>query len=395
MDKSRLRAYQELVRVSVEPHVKDRTALQHRSFRLLLVATVGGFAGYVLLLPVLPLWAVAGGAGEVAAGATNAVFMLVTVLTQLGMPWLLKRIDHRVAFASGTMLIGLPTPLYALSSDLWVLLGVSSLRGVGFGLLTVTGAALVAELVPAAQRGRAAGLYGLSVGLPNVLFLPAGVWLTQQIGFGPLFWIAGALPVAATAAVLGMSRVRAKPVQQRSGASAFPLALLPAWTVMTAAAVAAGGLTAFLPLAVAGSVAPAALMIFGASTMLGRWAAGQFGDRLGQHRVMVPAVLLAGLGTGLLAVAAWGAAPLALLGAAAFGVGFGAVQNITLVVMFERTESGPASTAWNIAYDAGHGLGAIGFGALVTLSGYPTTFAVAATLITICIPLATERRRRS
>ncbi|WP_246868846.1 MFS transporter [Saccharopolyspora sp. ASAGF58] len=368
--------------------------MQHRSFRHLLVATVGGFAGYVLLLPVVPLWAVTGGAGEVAAGATNAVFMLVTVLTQLGMPWLLKRIDHRVAFASGTMLIGLPTPLYALSSDLWLLLGVSSMRGVGFGLLTVTGAALVVELVPAAQRGRAAGLYGLSVGLPNVLFLSAGVWLTQQIGFGPLFWIAGALPVAATAAVLGMSRVRAKPAQH-SDAPAFPLALLPPWTVMTAAAVAAGGLTAFLPLAVAGSVAPAALMVFGASTMLGRWAAGQFGDRLGQHRVLVPAVLLAGLGTGLLAVAAWGADPLALLGAAAFGAGFGAVQNITLVVMFERTESGPASTAWNIAYDAGHGLGAIGFGALVTLSGYPTTFAVAAILITICIPLTTARRRRS
>lgn len=394
MDKSWLHAYQELVRISEEPHVKDTTALQHRSFRFLLAATVGGFAGYVLLLPVLPLWAVRGGAGEVAAGATNAVYMLVTVLTQLGMPWLLKRIDHRVAFASGTMLIGLPTPLYALSSDLWLLLGVSSLRGVGFGLLTVTGAALVAELVPTAQRGRAAGLYGLSVGLPNVLFLPAGVWLTQQIGFGPLFWIAGALPVAATSAVLGMSRVRAKPTQ-RSGASAFPLALLQSWTVMTAAAVAAGGLTAFLPLAVAGSVAPAALMLFGASTMLGRWAAGQLGDRLGQHRSLVPAVLLAGLGTGLLAFAAWGADPLALLGAAAFGAGFGAVQNTTLVVMFERTESGPASTAWNIAYDAGQGLGAIGFGTLVTLSGYPTTFAVAAILITICLPLTISRRRRS
>ncbi|MEV6234082.1 MFS transporter [Saccharopolyspora shandongensis] len=381
------------MQVSVESPTKDRTALQHRSFRLLLVATVSGFAGYVLLMPVLPLWAVAGGAGEVAAGATNAVFMLVTVLTQLGMPWLLKRIDHRIAFALGTVLIGLPTPLYALSSELWLLLGVSCLRGVGFGLLTVTGAALVAELVPAAQRGRAAGLYGLSIGLPNVLFLPAGVWLTQTIGFGPLFWIAGALPVAATAAALGMSRVRAKTVE-RSGTSAFPLALLPSWTVMTTAAIAAGGLTAFLPLAVAGSVAPAALLAFGAATMLGRWAAGQLGDRLGHSRVLVPAVLLAALGTGLLAVAAWGAAPVSLVGAAAFGAGFGAVQNITLIVMFERTASGVASTAWNIAYDAGQGLGSIGFGALVTLSGYPVTFAVAAILIAIGTPLAASHRRR-
>ncbi|MCI2416670.1 MFS transporter [Saccharopolyspora sp. K220] len=357
------------------------------------MATVGGFAGYGLLLPVVPLWAVAGGAGEVAAGATNAVFMLVTVLTQLGMPWLLKRIDHRLAFGLGTVLIGLPTPLFVLSSDLWLLLGVSGLRGVGFGLLTVTGGALVAELVPARQRGRAAGLYGLSVGLPNVLFLPAGVWLAQQIGFAPLFWIAGALPVVATAAVLGMSRVPVRPTE-RSGTPAFPVALLPLWTVMTAAAVAAGGLVAFLPLAVAGSMAPAALMAFGAATMLGRWTAGQLGDRLGQHRVLVPAVVLTGLGTGLFAVAAGGVHPLALLGAVASGIGFGAVQNITLVVMFERAESGPASTAWNIAYDAGNGLGSMGFGILITLSGYPTTFAIAATLVTLCVPLATNRHPR-
>jgi predicted MFS family arabinose efflux permease len=367
--------------------------LRQRSFQLLLVATVGGFAGYALLLPVVPLWAVVGGAGEVAAGATNAVFMLVTVLTQLSMPWLLKRVDHRVALSLGTILIGLPTPLFALSSDLWLLLGVSGMRGVGFGLLTVTGAALVAELVPVSQRGRAAGLYGLSVGLPNVLFLPGGVWLTQEIGFRPLFWIAGALPVAATAAVLGMSRVQPR-AAGTPGATTFPAALLPVWMVMTAAAVAAGGMVAFLPLAVAGSVAPAALMVFGAFTMLGRWAAGQLGDRLGQHRVLIPAAVLAAIGTGLLAVAAWSADPLALLGAVAFGAGFGAVQNITLVVMFERTESGPASTAWNIAYDAGHGLGSMGFGVLVALAGYPTAFAVAAILITACTPLAAAGRLR-
>ncbi|MFB9565605.1 MFS transporter [Saccharopolyspora hordei] len=357
------------------------------------MATVGGFAGYILMMPVLPLWAVAGGAGEVAAGSTNAVFLLVTVATQLGMPWLLARIDHRIAFGLGTLLIGLPTPLYALSSDLWVLLGVSSVRGIGFGLLTVTGAALVAELVPVEQRGRAAGLYGLSVGLPNVALLPVGVWLSQHVGFAPLFWIAGALPVAATFALLGMPPVLARRTRGGTGSGAFPLALVPSWTVMTMVAVGSGGLVAFLPLAVSEAVAPAALMAFGAATMLGRWGAGRLGDRLGQHRILVPAVLLSGVGAALLAVAAWSADPVALAGAAARDRGFGAVQNTTLVVMFERTSSGVASTAWNIAYDAGQGLGSFGFGLLIALSGYPTTFVVMAVLISACAPLAFPRRR--
>lgn len=355
----------------------------------MLIATVGGFSGYALLLPVVPLWAVAGGAGEIAAGATNAVFMLVTVLTQLVMPWLLKRVDCRAAFALGTALIGAPTPLFALSSDMWVLLGVSALRGVGFGLLTVTGSALTAELVPIAQRGRAAAYYGLAIGLPNVALLPAGVWLSDRIGFGPLFWAAGAVPVVAALTVLGVERVRIR--DRERAAPSKTATLLPSWTIMTANTAAAGGLTAFLPLAVDTSVAPAALLIFAAATMLGRWLAGHLGDRFGQRGVLAPSVLVGGLGVLLLALAVWTADPVALVGAAVFGTGFGAVQNTTLILMLERVDSATASTAWNIAYDGGHGLGAIGFGVLIAASGYPATFAITGALLLACRALAGRR----
>ncbi|MDI2028752.1 MFS transporter [Saccharopolyspora sp. TS4A08] len=365
------------------------TPLRQRSFRFLLIATVGGFSGYALLLPVVPLWAVSGGAGEVAAGATNAVFMLITVLTQLVMPWLLRRVDCRGLFALGTALIGAPTPLFTLSSDIATLLGVSALRGIGFGVLTVTGSALTAELVPIAQRGRAAAYYGLAIGLPNVALLPAGVWLGERIGFEPLFWAAGAVPLVAALAALGIARVHLG--EAKRTAPARPVALLPSWTIMVVNTAAAGGLTAFLPMAVDASVAPAGLLVFAAATMLGRWLAGYVGDRLGQRGVLRPAVLLGGIGVLLLAVAAWTADPVALAGAALFGAGFGAVQNTTLILMLERVDSATASTAWNIAYDGGHGLGAIGFGVLIAATGYPATFAITGVLLVLCRALAVRR----
>jgi predicted MFS family arabinose efflux permease len=348
------------------------------------------------MLPVVPLWAVEGGAGEIAAGATNGVFMLVTVLTQLAMPWLLLRTDHRVTLGAGTLMIGAPTPLFALSSDMWPLLVVSGLRGIGFGLLTVSGSALVAELVPVAHRGRAAALYGLSVGLPNIAFLPVGVWLARQVGFAPLFWIAGGLPVLVTGVVLWMAPVRARsrPADSPKGRT-FPAALLAPWGVMIVVAAAAGGLIAFLPLAITGTVTLAALTVFGAATMLGRSLAGIIGDRVASHHVLLPAVLTAGLGMAGLAAAVTTGSWFALLGALAFGTGFGAVQNVTLVVMFGRAESGAASTAWNIAYDAGNGLGSVSFGALITATGYPLTFAVAAGLVFCCAPLALSGSRTS
>src|SRR5699024_7826584 len=125
--------------------------------------------------------------------------------TQLGMPWLLTKIDHRAALGLGVLLIGVPTPLYGATTQLPGLLAISGLRGVGFGLLTVAGSALVAELVPPGTRGRAAGLYGLAVGLPNAVFLPAGVWLAQHIGYLPLFWAAGLVPAATAALAFGIA----------------------------------------------------------------------------------------------------------------------------------------------------------------------------------------------
>lgn len=368
----------------------EKSALRGRSFRLLLVTTIGAFAGYVLLLPVVPLWAVAGGAGTLAAGATNGVFMLVTVVTQLAMPRLLRCMGPRRALALGALLIGAPTPLFAASTELWVLLGVSGLRGVGFGLLTVAGGALVAELVPASQLGRATGFYGLAVGLPNVAFLPLGVWLTQQIGFVVLFWVAAGTPIVAALAALGMESVRARTSSDPSARS-FPLTLLPPWLMMTAVSISAGGFVAFLPLAVAPTVAPPALMAFGFAVVAGRWAAGVIGDRLGSQRVLLPALLTAGAGAAGVAFAIAGPVGPAVVGAFGLGGGFGALQNATLVVMFERARSGPASTAWNVAYDAGNGIGAVGFGVLVTTVDYPLTFLLAAGLIACCAPLAAWR----
>lgn len=368
---------------------RDGAALRSRSFLMLLVATLGAFAGYVLLLPVIPLWAVTGGAGEIAAGATNGVFMLVTVLTQLAMPWLLHRVDHRWALGLGTLLIGAPTPLFAISTELWALLGVSALRGIGFGLLTVTGSALVAELVPASQLGRATGLYGLAVGLPNAVLLPVGVWLAEYVGFVPLFWIAGALPLVAALAAAGIARVPKRTRSAESGGGRmFPRALVPPWLVMLAVSVAAGGLVAFLPLAVATSVAPVALLAFGTATVGCRWVAGHVGDRFGSRGVLLPSVVIACLGLIVVAVATAGPAWMAVPGAFGLGAGFGALQNVTLVLMFERADSAPASTTWNIAYDAGNGLGSVGFGVLVATFDYPMTFAVAAVLVAVSAPVA-------
>lgn len=376
----------------------------------MLASSFAGFGGYSLLLPVVPLWASTGGAAEFGAGATTGVLMASTVGTQLGVPWLLHRLGHRVVLATGMLLLGAPSPLYALAPDLTLLLAVSLVRGIGFGLLTVAGSALIAELVPAPELGRASARYGLAVGLPLLVLLPAGVGVAQLVGFVPLFVLAGILPVVAVVAVRWIRLPgHAKAATGDGGATVAQRweamrASAGPWLAMLTCSVAQGGLITFLPLAVPtpGALVPLALLATTAGALVGRLAAGELTDRRGMAGRMLPVGVL-GAAVGMVvempAVGGTGAlTAVAMVGGAALvGLGFGVVQNDSLVLLFSSvgaTGYGAASAAWNIAYDTGTGVGAAGLGAVAQPLGFEAAFGVSAGLLALVLPTVLVRRAR-
>ena len=375
------------------------TGMGSTSFRALLASTVLAFGGYSLLLPVVPLWAASGGAGSFGAGVTTGVLMAVTVGTQLAVPWLLRRFGHRWVLGIGMVLMGAPSPLFALSSALAPVLAVSTVRGIGFGLVTVAGAALVAELVPPAEHGRATGRFGLAVGLPLLVLLPAGVAVVAWLGFTAVFVI-GAVPLLGVVLMpfvkVGPARPAVTPAvtAPRSRGERVP------FLAMLACATAQGGLITFLPLTSSPTAVAIALFGTAAGAMLGRWVAGELVDRRGLGgRLLVPGVLLAAAGMGAEVAATVPAGVpsdvLTVAGATLVGIGFGLVQNDALVALFAAggpAGYGRASAVWNIAYDAGTGLGAVALGAVADPFGFRVAFGVAAVFALVVAPLARRRR---
>lgn len=356
-------------------------------FRMVLGATALGFGGFALLVPLVPLWVA--GAGELAAGSTTGVLMLVTIATQGAVPRLAVRFGWRAVVAAGLVLIGAPAPLYALSADLAPVLAVTAVRGVGFGLLTVAGSALVAELVPRAEHGRAAARYGLAIGVPQLAFVPSGVLLVDGFGFTAVFVVGGVLPLAGLLFVPALRVPRPAPTPPRDRSLPRPPGSAGPVLTMLACSVAQGGLVTFLPLAVPGSgaVVAVALFVTSAGALLGRVAAGRLVDRHGMGgRLLRPGALLAAAGMvgQAVAAAAGGNGVLVAAAGAAVGFGFGLVQNDALTTLFAAAgpaRYGSASAAWNMSYDAGTGLGAVGMGALAQQFGFPTAFGAAAVLL--------------
>ena len=361
--------------------------------------SVFGFSGYAALLSVAPLWAVRGGADEAGSGLVNGVLLAATVVTQFAVPALLRRFGHGPVIAVGVLLMGVASPLYLLSDALGPVLGLSAVRGAGFGILTVTGSAVAAHLVPAHRRGAAIGAYGLAVAVPNLLLLPASVAVADRWGFGWVFAL-GALPVLAApfaftvARALGPADRVAERVPRLDRRSALAVARPTA--VLFAVTMAGGGLLTFAPQIVrSGTASAAVLLVLGVGTAACRWGAGHLSDRYGAERFLAPLLVTGALG---LATCAWGAhrggdLGLLLLGAALTGIAYGALQNLTLVVAFAHV--GPshipvASAGWNIGFDGGTAAGAVVVGAIAAAAGFPAGLlflaAACACALVLCVP---------
>jgi len=360
--------------------------LRNRALLAMFATTFAGMTGFYLLFSVVPLYAMTRGASEIGAGLVTGLLMLSTVGVELVMPQLTRWFGYRLLFAVGLFLLGAPALLLPISANMPAILVVCLARGMGLAIIVVVGAALAAALVPAQRRGEALGLYGAVSSLPAIAALPLGVWLANSFGFTAVF-IAGA-----ATALSGLVAIFALPAKTDTPAASIgiltglgsPALMRPAMIFLTVA-MAAGIITTFLPIAFSdGSGGFAALALFAQAitTTLARWLAGRFGDRHGQSRLVIPALAASSLGVMALVLA--DNSFLVLTGMLAFGAGFGALQNASLSLMFERVpKSGydTASALWNLAYDAGYGIGAVAFGVLAVQTGYATAFALTAAVI--------------
>jgi predicted MFS family arabinose efflux permease len=393
------------------PGLAARPRLVTRALLLRFASAIGSAISFYLLLSVVPLFAKAGGAGEGAAGLATSALTFAAVAGELVTPRLVTRFGHRWTLAGGLVLLGAPALLLAVSASTTVIVTVCVVRGVGFGITCVSGGALTASIIPAERRGEGLALFGVVVGVPSMVALPAGLWIAAHIGYGPVFAAGAVAALAALAAVPGLPGK--DPVDGRSQGLAgrrkrdtpgpgvlagmrTPELARPS-AVFSATTMAAGIVVTFLPLAATRATAgivTLALLVQPAVSTVTRWLAGRYGDRHGSAGLIIPGVVVSAAGMLMLVLTTAPAAVIA--GAVVFGAGFGVAQNATLSLMYARVPEsgyGTVSALWNLAYDAGMGLGAAGFGAVAAQTGYPASFALtAALMLTALVPALRDRR---
>jgi MFS family permease len=378
-----------------------RARLVSGRFALLMLSSAGALTSFYLLLSVTPMYAVSAGAGSAVAGIVTGSLMLATVLAEFASARLMRRFGYRVVFAAGTLLLGGPALALLAPHSVVIIVVISIVRGLGFGLSTVVVGALVATAVPPERRGEGIGLAGVVACVPAIVALPSGVWLADNAGYTVVIVITAVsalAPLAAAPWLAGRADRESGAGQEQHGgllASLRSGTQLRPSLVFAATTVSAGVVAAFLPLAggVSGGAAALGLLAQALAATAGRWWAGRHGDRHGHGKLLVPGLLAAAAGMVSLV---WVASPVVVVaGMVLFGFGFGISQNVTFALMIDRAPVsgyGTVSAQWNLAYDAGYGAGPAVFGLFVGHAGYSVAFALTGVLmLAALVPAIADR----
>ncbi len=376
----------------------------------LLLVTLAGFTGYAVLLPTAALWVLRGGADLAGAGLVNGVVLLFTVLTQPVIPALLRRFGWGPVLATGVGLMGTPSLAHLLTDALAPTLALSAVRGLGFGVLTVTGSAAVAELVDPRRRGAAVGAYGLAIALPLVAVLPVAPWVAEEVSFAVVFGL-GALPLLGIPGALALGRhfhqrAASEPAATPSSTSAVAptgrlrgiAPLIPPMLLLLGITLPGGAVLTFAPQLVDDPGLVVLLLVaLNATAALARWRIGSFADIKGPGAFVPPLVVLGTLGMAGVALAVhWTSPVLLVVSGAVLGIAYGGLQNLTLLLSFaavERGRYGTASAVWNIGFDLGTALGSVLIGAIAAGADFTVALLVAAGITLATLPLTLVGRR--
>jgi MFS family permease len=378
------------------------------------LAEFGTLTSFFLLFSVLPMLASAAGVSSSGAGLITGALLAGTVAAEAVAATAIRRFGYRMVVGAGAVLLGLPALALLTRQPQAVMMGVSVVRGFGFGLGGVATGALTATLLPPERRGEGLGLLGLVSGVPAIVALPAGVWLAGHhlavvaaamaavTGLMPLVavrWLPGGREARSTAdeahATAGEAgrtvRVPRMRGLRHSVQLAGPALRLP--VIFVVATIAAGVVDSFLPLAkgIPSNLASAALLVSAVTATLTRWRAGRYGDRHGHTRLLIPALAVTALG--MAAMMALGSPVAVFAGMVLFGAGFGVLESATFALLIEQLPEARASALWNLAYDAGYGAGPAAFGLICLHTGYPVAFALTGALILVAIPVAMRERK--
>ncbi len=352
------------------------------------------YVGAYMRMPLLPLYARAGGAGTGEIGLLMGAFTVVAAVSAIPAGLLADRFGRRRLIVVGLCISAATSLALPLSQAVAVLAGVLALAGWAMAALTPAVMAYIGEAGGPAGAGRAYGWYTTALYGGMTLGPACGGIAADLGGYRFAFLASGGLLLATwLLAVAGLPEMRAQPGGRRASLAGLrrvtgnPV-VLGCWGAVFCLTFAWGVLLAFLPLYAQdlGLSRRAIGGLFGLQAFCNmgmRAPVGYVSDRSGIRAPFVTAgLLIFAAAAALIPVLTHPAVLAAAIGLTGVGQGIGAVA--TGAALSEATEPsvrGAAMGGYSMALYGGVAAGSVIVGPVIERAGFRAGFAVAAAVL--------------
>lgn len=356
------------------------------------------FTTFYALMATLPVFVIEVMKGnEQQIGLVMTTFLIAAVLMRpFGGKWL-DQLGRKKLLVVALALFLVSSIMYLSVQSLVVLLAIRMLHGISFGIGTTATGTIAADIIPDRRKGEGIGYYALSMNMAMVVGPFLGLTLSSHYSFSVIFTILATFSFlsflfGSFTAVPPLAPIKKKKKNSFDWKELIEPSAVPISFVGMFLSFAYSGLLTFVPVYAQelgfASQASYFFVLFAVIMILSRPITGKLYDRLGEHYIVYPSIVLYAIG--LVVLSQSHSIFLFLTAAAIIGLGYG-----TLFPSFQTivvTSSAPhrrglATSTFLLFYDTGIAVGAFVLGMVASSVSYHAMYFSSAIIVVISLAM--------
>ena len=373
------------VRNSMSSVVTVINKIWTRNYIFVCLASLIAGTMHMLNLATLPMYAIILGGNSFTMGLVTSVYFVAALCTRPLIGKLLDQKGRKIILLLGIGTITMACLFYEWAANVWILLGLRFLNGIGYSMMTTAAATAIADLVPPTRLAEGIGYYSLTLTISIALGPALGLNLIAWGGYKSVFICLTGLGLLSffilslvdyEKDLIKSTRLIDKKVALMER-SALPMA-----SVMLLIALGISGILTFLPTySIERHIENISLfyLFYALAMLIPRAFLGRVVDRYGGDLVILPAIIVQG--TCLLLLAFGHSFVIITIAALCFGIGFGALQptiNSMILKKASAARRGAANATFLTMSDIGFCLGTALWGYLVGAKGFTFIYCASA-----------------
>lgn len=356
-------------------NVKER--LWTRNLIFIMLANCCSSLSFQILIPTLPVYLQYYGHSETVVGFVVGILVLTTILFRPIIGNITDRWNKKYLFVIGLLIIMLSVFSYQFTMLVMPLIFIRLLHGVGWGIVTTAANTLAIDSIPKTRMGEGFGYYGLSSVFSMAVAPAIGLYIIQW-GFRLLFITASVLALLGIIFAICITYHRTGSedaiTKKIKLAELFERRAIKPSLINFFISLTFSSITTYITLyAIELGVDHIGVffMIFSITLFMVRPLTGRMVDQRGYHYVILPGIILIGIG---ILILIFSKSMIYFIAAAVlYGIGLGAVQpSLQTMVAFHAPSSryGAANSTFLLSSDLGFGIGAMVWGKAVDVTSY-------------------------